>query len=199
MPWLLILLTSHGIPMLLAGDEAGRTQHGNNNAYCHDDELSWFDWTLVERNAELVRFTRHLIAFRRAHPCLRRRRQPTGRTQGLFPDVSWHGVRAWTPDWSPHSRVFAAMLCARDPGGADDCVYVAANAHWEPHELQLPALPPELTWHRFADTGAGPGADSHAPGTEPPLPRQDSVRLAPRSSAVLLARPGPAAAQPHEE
>ncbi|MGW3995025.1 glycogen debranching protein GlgX [Amycolatopsis sp. NPDC004772] len=196
---LLILLTSHGIPMLLAGDEAGRTQHGNNNAYCHDDELSWFDWTLVERNAGLVEFTRHLIAFRRAHPCLRRRRQPTGRAQGLFPDVSWHGVRAWTPDWSPHSRVFAAMLCARDASGADDCVYVAANAHWEPHELQLPELPPELTWHRFADTGAGPGADSHAPGTEPPLPRQDSVRLAPRSSAVLLARPGPAAARSHEE
>ncbi len=197
---LLILLTSHGIPMLLAGDEAGRTQHGNNNAYCHDDELTWFDWTLTERNAELVRFVRHLIAFRRAHPCLRRRRQPAGHTDGLlFPDVSWHGVRAWTPDWSPHSRVFAAMLCGRHPGGADDCVYVAANTHWEPHELQLPALPARLTWHRFADTGSAPGADSHAPGTEPPLTRPDSIRLAPRSATVLVARPGPAATQPQEE
>ncbi|MCR6487402.1 glycogen debranching protein GlgX [Amycolatopsis sp. OK19-0408] len=197
---LLLLLTSHGIPMLLAGDEAGRTQGGNNNAYCHDDELSWFDWTLVERHADLVRFTRHLIAFRKAHPCLRRRRQPAGHTHGLlFPDVSWHGVRPWTPDWSPHSRVFAAMLCARHDDGADDCVYVAANTHWEPHELWLPELPPGLSWHRFADTGATPGADSHAPGAEPPLPRQDSIRLAPRSAAVLLARPGPAATRPHEE
>ena len=67
-----MLLVSQGVPMILTGDEVGRTQHGNNNAYCHDDELSWFDWALVEQNADLLRFVRAAIAFRRAHPVLRR-------------------------------------------------------------------------------------------------------------------------------
>ncbi|WP_407779908.1 glycogen debranching protein [Actinophytocola sp.] len=194
---LLMLLTSHGIPMLLAGDEMARTQRGNNNAYCHDGELSWVDWSLADSNADLVRFTRDVIAFRRAHPCLRRRRHPTGHTHDrMFPDVSWHGVHAWTPDWSPHSRLFACMLCEGDDAGggdgrveADDCVYVAANGHWEAHRLELPELPAGWLWRRFADTSAPPQEDSCRPGEETALADQAAVRVGPRSVVVLVATP----------
>jgi isoamylase len=191
---LLILLTSHGVPMLLAGDEVGRTQHGNNNGYCHDDERSWFDWSLPERNSELLTFVHNVIAFRKAHPCLRRKWHPVGQThERLFPDVSWHGVRAWTPDWSAHSRLLVAMLCDR-VNGIDDCVYLASNSHWEPHEVELPELPDPLRWHRFADTAESAPEDSCRPGTERPLVDQRSVRLGARSTVVLTATPGTDAA-----
>ncbi|MFI6595778.1 glycogen debranching protein [Nonomuraea sp. NPDC050536] len=170
---LLILLSSWGVPMILAGDEAGRTQHGNNNAYCHDGPLTWFDWDLAAANAPLIRFVRRAIAFRRAHPVLRR---------GAPGGVSWHGVHAWAPDWSPHCRLLAVMF----DGGGDDCVYFAANTHWEEHTLDLPAPPRGLAWHLFADTGAAPPMDAHEPGTEPPLADQGRVEIGPRSVLVLV-------------
>jgi glycogen operon protein len=184
---LLLLLTSHGVPMLLSGDEVGRTQQGNNNAYCHDSELSWFDWDGVATNADLLRFTRRAIAFRHAHPALRRRWHVTGRSQGaLFPDVSWHGVHAWTPDWMSHCRLLGVMFHST-VDNRDDCVYVAANAHWEGHELELPELPGHLAWHVFADTFAEPPADAVQPGTEPPLADQGRVHIGPRAVIVLVA------------
>ncbi|NUR92830.1 MAG: glycogen debranching enzyme [Nonomuraea sp.] len=166
---LLLLLCSWGIPMILAGDEAGRTQLGNNNAYCHDGPLTWFDWDRVDTS--LFRFVRRALAFRRAHPVLRR---------GAPGGVSWHGVRAWAPDWSPHCRLLAVMF----DGGGDDCVYVAANAHWEGHTLDLPAPPRGLAWHLFADTAA----DAHEPGAEPPLADQNQLEIGPRSVLVLCGR-----------
>jgi glycogen operon protein len=179
---LLLLMMSHGVPMLLAGDEVGRTQRGNNNAYCHDSDLSWFNWNDLATHADLLRFTRRVIAFRHAHPVLRRRWHVTGHAHGaLFPDVSWHGVRAWTPDWSPHSRLLAVMYYAEA-----DCVYLAANAHWEGHELELPELPDHLAWHLFADTYAEPLAVE--PGAEPVLADQERVHIGPRTVLVLVAR-----------
>jgi len=192
---LLLLLCSSGVPMLLAGDEVGRSQHGNNNAYCQDAADNWFDWSLVERNAHLLRFVRAAIALRRVHPVLRRREHPTGRQdRGFFPDVSWHGVRAWQPDWSGGSRLLAMMFYDRpdggDPaGGDDDCVYLVTNAHWEGHPVELPALPPGLAWHRAADTAAPAPADAYWPGSEPLLEDQRALPVAPRSTVVLVARP----------
>ena len=186
---LLILLSSQGIPVLQAGDEAGRTQHGNNNAYCHDGPLTWFDWDLVRQNADLLRFARLAIAFRQAHPVLRhgtpaRSDQP----DGALPAISWHGVQAWKPDWEPHSRLLAVMRYA-DHGATHDCVYLAANSHWEAHSLELPALPEGLAWHLFADTAAPPPREIHEPGREPPLQDQTEVRIGPRSVLVLTGRP----------
>ncbi|MGW4401143.1 glycogen debranching protein GlgX [Amycolatopsis nivea] len=183
---LLLLLMSHGVPMLLAGDEIGRTQQGNNNAYCHDSEISWLDWRGLAANADLLRFVKRAIAFRHAHPVLRRRWHITGHANGaLFPDVSWHGVRAWTPDWSSHNRLLAVMFHAEEEGAAD-CVYLAANAHWEWHDLELPELPDRLAWHRFADTHAELPAEE--PGAEPELAGQERVRIGPRTVLVLVAR-----------
>jgi glycogen operon protein len=95
--------------MLLAGDEAGRSQRGNNNAYCQDSPLSWFDWTLTDQNADLLRFVRHVVAFRRAHPALRQTGTVRDRRVSWFPALSWHGTRAWAPDWAPQNRLLAWM------------------------------------------------------------------------------------------
>ncbi|MBF9070761.1 glycogen debranching protein GlgX [Streptacidiphilus sp. NEAU-YB345] len=190
---LLILLTSQGVPMLLAGDEVGRTQQGNNNTYCQDNELSWFDWSLVETNAELLEFTRGLIAFRHAHPVLRSAEHPRGHlVPSGFPDVSWHGTRAWEPDWAHHVRVLAMLRGGRGLKRgqvADDHVYVAVNAHWEAHDLELPSLPPGESWHLFTDTGATAPHGLHRPGAEPTLEHPGRYRLGPHSAVILVGRP----------
>ncbi|HEY3872109.1 MAG TPA: alpha-amylase family glycosyl hydrolase [Actinocrinis sp.] len=189
---LLVLFTAHGVPMLTAGDEVGRTQRGNNNAYCQDGELSWFDWSLLDQEADLLRFVRRAVAFRRAHPALRRPVHTTGQANGtrgdLFPDVSWHGTVPWRPDWSHHNRLLAVMLYDRTAKGGHDCVYVAMNSYWERLELKLPALPHPLSWHLFADTAAKPPHDAYEPGEEPPLPDRARLTVGPRSTVVLTAR-----------
>jgi isoamylase len=193
---LAILLTSQGIPMLLAGDELGRTQGGNNNAYCQDGETSWVDWTLAESNAGLLRFTRNLIAFRRAHPVLRGAEHLRGVdwVGSGYPDVSWHGVQAWAPNWVHHGRVLALMRCGKHAKGgtaADATVYVAMNAHERPHDLELPAAPPGTAWALAADTGAEPPFDSFAPGCEPALRHPGRYLLAGHSTVILVSRPSP--------
>ncbi|MET8156807.1 glycogen debranching protein GlgX [Sphaerisporangium sp. NPDC005289] len=183
---LAILLVSQGIPMLLAGDEVGRTQLGNNNTYCQDNELSWFDWTLADANAELLRFARRMIAFRHAHPVLREGRHPLGvDTTGVgLPDVSWHGVDAWRPDWSPGSRLLAVMRAGRDADGAMDQLYVVMNSHWEGHDVELPD-PAGGVWRLFADTGASAPNDVHDPGAEPATAYPGRLYVAPRSVVIL--------------
>ncbi len=220
---LAILLVSQGVPMLLMGDECGRTQQGNNNAYCHDGPLTWLDWDLAKVHADLGRFLTQLIAFRRRHRCLRHSLHPevydgeergragdhvTGGAQprhdGDLPDgallapgrrtadgerldVSWHGVRAWQPDWSPESRSLAFMLAARGGGVADDVVYAAFSMYWEPLVFELPRLPEGWRWHRFANTAASAQTDAYEPGAEPVLEDQRVLPVDARSVAVLVA------------
>jgi isoamylase len=189
---LLLLLTSQGVPMIYSGDEVARSQGGNNNAYCHDSPLSWFDWTLVERNTELLNFVRNCIAFRAAHPLLRSPLHPTGQdvTGSGYPDVSWHGVRAWQADWSAESRLLGLLRTGLGEDGASDFLYQAANAHWEGHDVELPVLPEGLRWHLFADTWGGSESSGGAihPGFEPAVDNQRSIWVGPRSSVLLVAR-----------
>ena len=185
---LTLLFLSQGIPMLLMGDEAGRTQIGNNNAYCHDSPLTWFDWSLVRQNAELLRFCQRLIAFRRLHPALRPTAFPGYRTRrGDLLEVSWHGTKAWQPDWADHSRTLAIMLRA-SVDGQEDVLYAAFNMYWEPLEFQWPEPPGRRRWHQFVDTAGLPPADAQEPGQEPRLPPGRPISLQARSSAVLVAR-----------
>ncbi|MGP4109576.1 glycogen debranching protein [Streptomyces sp. 4N509B] len=179
---LLLLLASRGVPMLLAGDECGRTQHGNNNAYSQDNATSWFDWTLPDTpdGAALLRFVRCCLALRRAHPVLRRLDHPDGAA------LSWHGERPNAPDWSPGSTLLAALLHDEE---ARDAVYLAANTGGEPRTVRVPDPPlPGTRWHVAADTAAPPGRDAHAPGTEPPCPTPDALTLPPHSTTLLIAR-----------
>lgn len=187
-----LLFLSQGTPMIAMGDECGRTQRGNNNAYCHDAEWNWFDWTLLEeeREKELFNFTKQMIAFRRKHPILRSPEWLTGRDRvgSGYPDISWHGVMPWKPDWSIASRSLAFMLCgrhARKLGGAGEFIYSAFNSWCEPLEFTIPVLPRGLRWHLFADT-ARRGADSIClPGHEVLLENQRKILLQPRSACIL--------------
>src|SRR5262249_51878980 len=106
---LTILFVSQGAPMLLMGDEVGRTQQGKNNAYGQDGPVSWLDWTLPERNGEILRYCRRLIAFRKQHPALRCPLHP-GRGAGKYSlEATWHGIKVGEPDFSPTSRSLAFM------------------------------------------------------------------------------------------
>jgi glycogen operon protein len=188
---LLLLLTSRGIPMVLSGDEVGRTQRGNNNVYCQDNELAWFDWSLTESNSELLEFVSHVIELRKAHPVLRAMHHPNSidPTNCGHPEISWHGVQPWQPDWSPDSHLLGVMWCGHHiDNGGPDFIYVGANAHWEAHEVYLPVLDDGWVWHLSADTaGEAPGA--YPPGTERPLTDPHSYLISPRSVIALVARP----------
>jgi glycogen operon protein len=185
---LTILLVSQGIPMLLMGDEMGRTQEGNNNAYCHDGPLTWLDWTLAQRNADLLRYCRLLIAFRKRHPALRYPLHPGTAADGrAFYEVTWHGTRAGRPDWSPAARSLAFMMRSGTAAGSEDVVYVILNLFWEGQCFELPPPPGGRRWHVFANTGMAPPEDVWEPGAEPPLGDQGHFLAAARSVAVLVA------------
>ncbi|MDL2234245.1 glycogen debranching protein GlgX, partial [Ruminococcaceae bacterium OttesenSCG-928-L11] len=133
------LLCSRGTPMFLAGDEFCNTQFGNNNPYCQDNEISWLDWSLLDKNRDIYEFFRYMIGFRKAHNVLRR---STGLCSCGFPEISFHSEQAWKNDYSWESRVLGVMFAGAAPDGGDDIVYFAINAFWEAREMVLPQLPP---------------------------------------------------------
>ena len=178
-----ILLLSQGVPMILAGDERGRTQHGNNNAFCQDNELSWIDWREDDQRRALHRFFRLLIDFRRRHPTLRRRtfgeREPEG-----WPAIWWHGVKLNQADWSHESRRLAMHL----PGGKrDDDVYVIVNGADAAHEFELPPPGGNRHWYRVVDTMLEPPADIADPGSEVEVGAA-AYPAGPRSTVVLVGK-----------
>ena len=180
--FLTLLFISQGVPMLLGGDELGRTQRGNNNAWCQDNDISWMDWSLLEKNAELFRFTSRLVRFRKAHPSLRRR---TFFEDDAKPPVAWHGLKLGQPDWRGESRVLGMFLKAVQ---GDEAIYLFANAHWEPQRFELPALRAPRRWRLFVDTSLEPGADAVEPGSEVLLPSAKTYVAGPRSVVILVGR-----------
>jgi glycogen operon protein len=188
-----IMMVSQGVPMVLMGDEVGRTQCGNNNTYCHDNGLNWMDWTLLESNADLFRFFKNCIAFRKAHPVLRNRSHLRNQDYvgSGYADITWHGTRAWYADWSDESRTLAFMLCGKHARGGqveDNYIYVALNMHWETQMFELPQPPQGLQWHAFANTGVTPPEDIWEPGGEPLLSDQDHFLMGPRSVVILVSK-----------
>ena len=160
-----LLLLSQGVPMLLGGDEFLRTQGGNNNGYCHNNSLAWFDWGLVEPNREMLDFVGGMIRLRRRHPSLRRERFLTGtppRGQDL-PDITWHGVELNTPHWDDREgRALAFTLAGTSPD--EPPLHVLLNMHDRPLDFALPALPDHM-WHLAVDTATTPAL--YAPGGQP--------------------------------
>jgi isoamylase len=188
-----ILMVSQGVPMILMGDEIGRTQRGNNNAYCHDNELSWMDWTLLKANAGLFRFFKNCIAFRKAHAVLRNRTHLRNQDYvgSGYPDISWHGVRAWQPDWSGSCRTLAFLLCGKHANNGktqDNYIYVAMNMYWEAQLVELPKLPLGMQWHVFANTIATAPEDIWEPGREPLLKDPQQFHMGPRSVVILVGK-----------
>jgi glycogen operon protein len=190
---LALLFLSQGVPMIAMGDECGRTQRGNNNAYCHDEPWNWLDWSLAEKNSGLLRFQRELAAFRDAEPALRRDEFLTGQdTVGSgYPDISWHGVKAWKPDWSANSRSLAFLLCGRHgkaAGGPPHFIYAAFNMFYEPLEFELPVLPKGLSWFRKLDTSL-PEPDDICPlDQETLLDNPATLSVHERSVVVLVGK-----------
>lgn len=189
-----ILMVSQGIPMILMGDEVGRTQQGNNNTYCHDSILNWFNWEQVETNADLLRFFRHMIHFRRAHPVLRSAQffaHSDYRGTGL-PDMSFHGTQPWQPDWSSSNDHTLAFMFSGDyaKGGLvqDNHVYVALNMYWDSVWFTPPALPDEQKWHISVNTSMESPHDCWEVGSEPLLDDQTNILLGGRSVVILVAK-----------
>jgi glycogen operon protein len=182
------LLLSFGIPMLLGGDEMGRTQQGNNNAYCQDNEISWFDWSAPD--LDLLAFTRDLVAFRLAHPVFRRQRFLAG---ALASDLGWFtpaGAAMTEGDWgNPSALALALYLDGSDaPDRAadgspllDDDFLVLVNAWWEPLAFTIPATRPGLSWQLTIDT-----YDPARPAGTAALSAAGQLTAGPRSIAVLL-------------
>ena len=188
-----ILMVSQGIPMLLMGDEIGRTKKGNNNTYCHDNELNWLDWNLLQQNSALFGFVKNCIAWRKAHPVLRNRQHFQNRDYvgSGYADITWHGTRAWQTNWSNHVRTLAFMLCGQHSlqgTSEDDYIYVAMNMHWESHWFEIPNLPSGMQWHVFANTGCHSPEDCYEPDTEPLLPNQSEILLRDRSIVILVGK-----------
>lgn len=188
-----MLMVSQGVPMILMGDEIGRSQHGNNNTYCHDNELNWLNWNLLKTNAHLFRFVKYCIAFRKAHPVLRNRyhfRNEDYLGSG-YADITWHGTQAWNADWSYHSRVLAFMLCgqhAKEGKVEDNTIYVAMNMYWKALWFELPSLPETFNWYVFANTSVTPPEDIWEPGSEPILKNQSGLLIGDRSVVILVSK-----------
>jgi isoamylase len=175
--FLLTLAISHGVPMLLGGDEFRRTQGGNNNAYCQDNDTSWIDWSLASRHGDLVSFTQRLFAFRRAHPILQREAFYTDQ------DIAWFDPNGRPPNWlDPHEKRLACLIHGQ--GGAD--LYLMFNAAAEPAAFILPRLAASGRWQLVVDTGDGPG-DSDPRRQSPRLVNGAAYPLDGRSSAILAA------------
>ncbi len=150
---LTVLLTSRGVPMLLSGDEFANTQNGNNNAYCQDNEVSWLDWDLIEKNRDLYRFVRKLIAFRKAHPVLRARSFDFAQNGTSYPELSFHGLIPWEHDWNTDTLTIACFWAEdhlKYGTDQDAYLYLAINAHWEDHAFRLPILPAGFSWQKEA-------------------------------------------------
>jgi glycogen operon protein len=185
--FLTLLLLAQGTPMLLAGDELGRSQQGNNNAYCQDNEVSWVDWRLLDANRDLFRFTKLLIAFRRAHPVLRHRDFLDGEPRGPYrrPDVMWHGSQLGAPDFGPTSRVLAMHLAGEHAREPDCDLYLAANASSADLTFALPARRAGARWVQVVDTAAASPHDIAEPGHERRLGDQRHLSVRAHSCAVL--------------
>jgi glycogen operon protein len=165
------LLLSQGVPMIVSGDEVLRTQRGNNNAYCQDNATSWFDWRLVERNAEMLRFISELIAYRRKQPTLRREKFLTGTAPrpDQLPDVSWYGVDGECVDWQ---NTFHSLTCLLGNSWLEDPearhVLIFLHSGGDSQQFYVPEPAQHLKWRQFIDTAADAPADIY-PGAQGPL------------------------------
>ncbi len=184
---LAVLLVSQGTPMLLFGDEVRRTQQGNNNAYCQDNEISWFNWNDVEHHQTILRFTRLMIQFSRSHPVLNLRIYPVEAAEHVdhqvFNAITWHGVRLEQPDWSFYSHSIALTLSGQEQG--DDDIHMIFNAYWQPLEFELPLRRPDCPWRRVVDTDRPSPDDILPPGQEQPISTNTLV-VGARSVVVLI-------------
>ena len=192
--FLATLLFSIGTPMLLGGDEFRRTQGGNNNAYCQDNETSWYDWRFLAIHADLRRFAKEIIAFRMRHPAFRRPEFFTGQDADFnsTPDITWFDEKGKSPDWAKiDSRIAARIDGSKADIHADrddNDFYLIFNAKAESAVFKVGPAPLARRWYRVADTSLPSPEDFMVQGAEPMVVPQDEYAVAPRSFVLLVSR-----------
>ena len=190
--YMLTLLISQGTPMLLGGDEFRRGQQGNNNAYCQDNDISWFDWENCSLNSALVSFTRKAIRLRKDHPVFRRTEFFKGSMAGKKPDIQWYAADGSNPDWSKISRFLAFRLLGTFNSGAgkisDNDFFIAANTDRQDIMLRIPAITDSRKWYRIADTSIEDETSLLSVENAETLISQDRYVLPASSMLILVAK-----------
>jgi glycogen operon protein len=180
-----LLMLSQGVPMFVMGDEVRRTQGGNNNAWCQDNPIGWFDWTQTQTEAGMLRFWSELISFRKSHPAVHRARFFSGAmNERGMPDISWHGTKLNEPGWNdPHARALAWTVAG---SLAHSDIHVMVNMYWEPLTFEIPQIY-ERAWYTAVNTALPSPQDINAPGNEA-LVNSNHVEVSGRSIVVLISR-----------
>ena len=186
------LMFAAGTPMLLGGDEFARTQGGNNNAYCQDNAISWFDWDLVKKNDDLVEFVRKTIAFVRRFPILQRRKFALGEDLDAdhIPDLSWFGTNGGPPWNDSEARTLCEQLDASTERGelTGERLFFIYNANFSTAWVNLPPLENGARWYRAIDTSLEAGVDFADDGKEIALDPGDHYCANARSTVVLIGK-----------
>jgi glycogen operon protein len=175
-------LLSIGTPMILMGDEVRRTQHGNNNAYCHDGELNWFDWSLVDKHADVHRFVTLLNERRLIRSVEHEHRRLTLAQLIQQANKSWHGVRVGQPDWSPGSH---CMVLNVELKRERRLMHLIMNAYWEPLDVELPREGRQSPWRRWIDTALDSPQDIVSWQSAPSM-TGPTYRIQPRSVVLIF-------------
>ena len=188
---LTLTLMSLGVPMILMGDEVRRTQQGNNNAYCHDDPSAWFDWSLLEKHADVHRFVSLLAARRSLRDVEHERQRVSLNTFLREANRAWHGVKLHEPDWGDSSHSIALGAELRKEGML---FHLILNAYWEPLEFELPIVGEGASWRRWTDTALDSPNDIVPWQTAPTIPGHAAIESGPGSVVMLISttsrRPG---------
>ena len=182
--FMVLNLLAAGTPMLTMGDEIRRTQRGNNNAYCQDNEISWFDWTLLERHADIHRFVKLLMAFRQSRDIITMDRPLTLNELLDRAHIEWHGIKLNQPDWGEHSHSLAFTFASVQ---ARYLIHGMLNAYWDPLTFEVPTSPQpgDRGWRRVIDT-ALPSPNDFTPWETAPPVTSASYLVQPRSMALLV-------------
>ena len=182
-----MLFFSAGTPFVFMGDEFGRSQNGNNNPYCQDNETTWMNWRDAERNPELLSFFRMLSKLRREHGVLRRKSEARimDSLSCGYPDLSYHGKYAWRLETDGFLRCAGIMYCGYygtgKDGGEDDFLYLGINMYWEPQNLALPRLPQGRKWKLLVQTDEEQEKESDESVSE-----NLTITVAPRSVRIFI-------------
>lgn len=189
------LITSSGTPMILGGDEFLRTQKGNNNAYCQDNEISWFNWEYAEKNRDILEFVKRLIKLTRKLSVLQRRKffigKDSDKDEDVYPDITWFGFNLDRPEWDNWElRTLCGMIDAEEltEGRADYLLFFIMNGDFKSHKVLIPQISDGKRWHRKIDTSLGEGDDLLDEDDMVPLIPPDFYYANPRSFVLLVAK-----------
>jgi glycogen operon protein len=182
-----VLMLSQGVPMILAGDEVLRSQQGNNNGYCQDNALSWFDWSLLEKNQEMFLYTKGIIQLRKRHPCLMQRQFLSGAVSDVskLQDIAWHGRQLNEPRWTDLSSRVLACTLSRVEAEEED-LHIIFNMSEDKLAMELPELK-QRTWHLAVDTARSVSRDIIEPEQQQAI-RNNTIQVSGNSIVVCESR-----------